>query len=56
MEGEKWENFNVIELELVEFFNKFFNNVFDVIKVFSLILIKKEEVDSLLFSLLSLVV
>jgi Zn-dependent oligopeptidases len=54
LEGEKRENFNAIELELAELSNKFSNNVLDATKAFSLTLTKKEEVDSLPPSLLSL--
>lgn len=54
LEGGKRENFNAIELELAELSNKFSNNVLDATKAFSLTLTKKEEVDSLPPSLLSL--
>ncbi len=54
LEGEKRERFNAIQLELAELSTKFSNNVLDATKAFSLTLTKKEEVDGLPPSLLSL--
>ncbi|NES02821.1 MAG: M3 family metallopeptidase [Okeania sp. SIO2F4] len=54
LEGEKRERFNAIQLELAELSTKFSNNVIDATKAFSLTLTKKEEVDGLPPSLLSL--
>ncbi|MDJ0555569.1 MAG: M3 family metallopeptidase [Microcoleaceae cyanobacterium MO_207.B10] len=54
LEGEKRERFNAIELELAELSTKFSNNVLDATKAFSLTLTKKEEVEGLPPSLLSL--
>ncbi|MGB3510149.1 MAG: M3 family metallopeptidase [Microcoleaceae cyanobacterium] len=54
LEGEKRERFNNIQLELAELSTKFSNNVLDATKAFSLTLTKKEEVDGLPPSLLSL--
>ncbi|MGD1806423.1 M3 family metallopeptidase [Dapis sp. BLCC M126] len=54
LEGEKRERFNSIQLELAELSTKFSNNVLDATKAFSLTLTKKEEVDGLPPSLLSL--
>ncbi len=54
LEGEKRERFNTIQLELAELSTKFSNNVLDATKAFSLTLTKKEEVDGLPPSLLSL--
>ncbi len=54
LEGEKRERFNAIQLELAELSTKFSNNVIDATKTFSLTLTKKEEVEGLPPSLLSL--
>ncbi len=52
--GEKREQFNAIQMELAELSTKFSNNVLDATKAFSLTLNKKEDVDGLPQSLLSL--
>ncbi len=54
LEGEKRERFNQIQLELAELSTKFSNNVLDATKAFKLKLTKKEEVDGLPPSSLSL--
>ncbi|MEY3869474.1 MAG: hypothetical protein RLZZ338_3365 [Cyanobacteriota bacterium] len=54
LEGEQKDRFNAIQLELAELSTKFGNNVLDATKAFSLTLTKKEEVDGLPPSLLSL--
>ncbi|MCL2932932.1 MAG: M3 family metallopeptidase [Trichodesmium sp. MAG_R03] len=54
LEEDKRERFNAIELELAELSTKFSNNVLDATKTFSLRLTKKEEVDGLPASLLTL--
>ncbi|MCX7592397.1 MAG: M3 family metallopeptidase [Fischerella sp.] len=54
LQGEARERFNAIQMELAELSTKFSNNVLDATKAFSLMLTKKEEVDGLPPSLLSL--
>ncbi|MBD2663206.1 oligopeptidase A [Richelia sinica FACHB-800] len=54
LEGEARERFNTIQMELAELSTKFANHVLDATKAFRLILTKKEEVDGLPNSLLSL--
>ncbi|NWF62482.1 MAG: M3 family metallopeptidase [Fischerella sp.] len=54
LQGEARERFNAIQMELAEVSTKFSNNVLDATKAFSLKLTKKEEVDGLPPSLLSL--
>ncbi len=54
LQGEARERFNAIQMELAELSTKFSNNVLDATKTFSLTLTKKEEVDGLPPSLLSL--
>ena len=54
LEEDKRKRFNAIELELAELSTKFSNNVLDATKAFKLKLTKKEEVDGLPASLLSL--
>ncbi|MBD2429996.1 MULTISPECIES: M3 family metallopeptidase [Fischerella] len=54
LQGEARDRFNAIQMELAELSTKFSNNVLDATKAFSLTLTKKEEVDGLPPSLLSL--
>jgi oligopeptidase A len=54
LEGEVKARFNAIQLELAELSTKFSNNVLDATKAFSLTLTRKDEVDGLPPSLLSL--
>lgn len=54
LEGETKERFNQIQLELAELSTKFSNNVLDATKAFKLKLTKKDEVDGLPESALSL--
>jgi oligopeptidase A len=54
LQGEARDRFNAILMELAELSTKFSNNVLDATKAFSLTLTKKEEVDGLPPSLLSL--
>jgi oligopeptidase A len=54
LQGEAKERFNAIQMELAELSTKFSNHVLDATKVFGLTLTKKEEVDGLPPSLLSL--
>ncbi|RUR85084.1 oligopeptidase A [Chlorogloeopsis fritschii PCC 6912] len=54
LQGEAKERFNAIQMELAELSTKFSNHVLDATKAFGLTLTKKEEVDGLPPSLLSL--
>jgi oligopeptidase A len=54
LEGETRDRFNAIQLKLAELSTKFSNNVLDSNKAFSLTLTKKEEIEGLPPSLLSL--
>ncbi|BAZ67212.1 MAG: M3 family metallopeptidase [Pelatocladus maniniholoensis HA4357-MV3] len=54
LQGEVRDRFNNIQMELAELSTKFSNHVLDATKAFSLTLTKKEEVDGLPPSLLSL--
>ncbi|KOP24777.1 peptidase M3 [Hapalosiphon sp. MRB220] len=54
LQGEARDRFNNIQMELAELSTKFSNHVLDATKAFSLTLTKKEEVDGLPPSLLSL--
>jgi oligopeptidase A len=54
LEGEVKARFNAIQLELAELSTKFSNNVLDATKAFSLTLTRKDEIDGLPPSLLSL--
>ncbi|NRB07973.1 MAG: M3 family metallopeptidase [Richelia sp.] len=54
LQGEKKERFNEIQMELAELSTNFSNHILDATKAFSITLTKKEEVDGLPPSLLSL--
>lgn len=54
LEGETRDRFNAIQLKLAELSTKFSNNVLDSNKAFSVTLTKKEEIEGLPPSLLSL--
>jgi oligopeptidase A len=54
LDGEARERFNAIQMELAEISTKFSNHLLDATKAFSITLTKKEEIDGLPPSLVSL--